>query len=81
VVEVLSASTEAIDRRGKALKLSALGFARGVSRGGTADNGSHVFRRSENWSPRVLTAPEDVFESRAVEVKVALADIYEGARG
>jgi len=39
-----------------------------------------VFRRSEDWSPRVLTAPEDVFESRAVEVKIALADIYEGAR-
>jgi hypothetical protein len=39
-----------------------------------------VFRRSEDWSPRVLTAPEDVFESCAVEVKIALAQIYEGAR-
>jgi hypothetical protein len=39
-----------------------------------------VFRRSESWSPQVLTAPEDVFESRAVEAKIALTDIYEGAR-
>jgi hypothetical protein len=39
-----------------------------------------VFRRSEDWSPRVMTAPEDVFDSRAVEVKISLADIYDGAR-
>jgi hypothetical protein len=39
-----------------------------------------VFRRSEDWIPRVLTAPDEVFESRAVEVKMTLADIYQGAR-
>ena len=38
-----------------------------------------VLRRSENWIPQMLTSPEDVFESRAVEVKLALSDIYEDA--
>ena len=39
-----------------------------------------VFRRSDKWRPEVLTRPEDVFESRAVDVNVALTEIYEGVR-
>jgi Uma2 family endonuclease len=80
VFEVLSPSTEAIDRREKNLNYRHLPSLEEYLL--IAQQSMHVtvFRRSENWSPRVLTAPEDVFESRAVEVKVALAEIYEGAR-
>ena len=80
VVEVLSASTEAIDRREKALNYRHLPSLEEYLVVAQRSMEVTVFRRSESWSPQVLTAPEDVFESRAVEVKIALADIYEGAR-
>jgi Uma2 family endonuclease len=80
VVEVLSPSTEAIDRREKALNYRHLLSLEEYLVVAQRSMEVTVSRRSENWSPQVLTAPEDVFESRAVEVKIALADIYEGAR-
>ena len=80
VVEVLSPSTEAIDRREKALNYRHLPSLEEYLVVAQRSMEVTVSRRSENWSPLVLTAPEDVFESRAVEVKIALADIYEGAR-
>jgi Uma2 family endonuclease len=80
VVEVLSASTENIDRREKALNYRHLPSLEEYLVVAQRSMEVTVFRRSENWSPRVMTVPEDVFESRAVEVKIALADIYEGAR-
>jgi Uma2 family endonuclease len=39
-----------------------------------------IFRRSDNWYPTVLTAPDDVVESRSVEVSMSLEEIYEGVR-
>jgi Uma2 family endonuclease len=80
VVEVLSPSTEAIDRREKALNYRHLSSLEEYLLVAQRSMEVTVSRRSENWSPQVLTAPEDVFESRAVEVKIALANIYEGAR-
>jgi Uma2 family endonuclease len=81
VVEVLSASTEAIDRREKALNYRHLPSLEEYLLVAQRSMEVTVFRRSEGWTPRVLTAPQEVFESRAVEVKLALTDIYEGARG
>jgi Uma2 family endonuclease len=80
VVEVLSASTEAIDRREKAVNYRHLASLDEYLVVAQRSMEVTVFRRSENWSPVVLTAGEDVFESRAVEVKISLADIYDGAR-
>lgn len=80
VVEVLSASTEAIDRREKALNYRHLPSLEEYLLVAQRSMQVAVLRRSEDWSPQILTAPEDVFESRAVGVKVALSDIYEGAR-
>jgi Uma2 family endonuclease len=80
VVEVLSASTEAIDRREKALNYRHLASLEEYLVVAQRSMEVTVFRRSENWSPRMLTTPEEVFESRAVEVKIAVADIYDGAR-
>jgi Uma2 family endonuclease len=80
VVEVLSASTEAIDRREKALNYRHLPSLEEYLVVAQRSMEVTVFRRSEDWSPWVLTASEDVFESHAVEVKIALADIYDGAR-
>ncbi len=80
VVEVLSASTEAIDRREKALNYRRLPTLEEYLLVAQRSMAVTVFRRSENWSPQILTAPQDVFESRAVEVNIALADIYDGIR-
>jgi Uma2 family endonuclease len=80
VVEVLSVSTETIDRREKALNYRHVPSLEEYLVVAQRSMEVTVFERSENWSPLVLTAPEDVFESRAVEVKIAVADIYEGAR-
>jgi Uma2 family endonuclease len=80
VIEVLSASTEAIDRREKALNYRHSPLLEEYLLVAQRSMEVTVFRRSEDWRPQVLTAPEEVFESRAAEVKIALADIYEGAR-
>ena len=80
VVEVLSASTESIDRREKALNYRHIPSLEEYLIVAQRSMEVTVLRRSENWNARVMTGREDVFESRAVEVNVALADIYEGVR-
>ena len=80
VVEVVSASTEAIDRREKALTYRHIPSLEEYLVIAQRSREVTVFRRSENWTPQVLTAPEDVFDSRALEVNIALADVYEGVR-
>ena len=80
VVEVLSASTEAIDRREKVLNYRHIPSLEEYLLVAQRTMEVTIFRRSENWIPQVLTAPQDVYESRAVEVNITLADIYEGVR-
>jgi Uma2 family endonuclease len=80
VFEVLSASTERIDRREKALNYRHIDSLEEYIVIAQRTMEVTIFRRSENWGPTVLTKPEDVYESRAVEVNIALADIYEGTR-
>jgi Uma2 family endonuclease len=80
VVEVASAFTEAIDRREKPLTYRQIPSLEEYLVVSQRTMEVTIFRRSENWSPTVLTKPEDVYESRAVEVNIALADIYEGTR-
>jgi Uma2 family endonuclease len=80
VVEVLSASTEAIDRREKALNYRHIPSLEEYLLVAQRTMEVTIHRRSENWIPQVLTAPQDVYESRAAEVNITLADIYEGVR-
>lgn len=80
VVEVLSASTEAIDRREKALNYRHIPSLEEYLVVAQRSMEVTVFRSRENWSPQVLTRPEDVFESHAVEVNIELAKIYERTR-
>jgi Uma2 family endonuclease len=80
VVEVLSPSTESIDRREKALNYRHIPSLEEYILIAQRTMEVTVFSRSDNWRPLVLTAPEHVFESRAVEVNIALANIYEGVR-
>jgi Uma2 family endonuclease len=80
VVEVVSPSTQAIDRREKALNYRHVASLEEYVVIAQQSLEITIFRRSDNWRPLVLTRPEDVFESRAVEVNVALVNIYEGIR-
>ncbi len=80
IVEVLSASTEAIDRREKALNYRHVPSLEEYLLIAQRSMEVTVFRRGTNWSPQMLTAADDVFESRAVEVNIVLADIYDGTR-
>jgi len=80
IVEVLSASTQRIDRSEKALNYRQLPSLEEYLLVAQLTMEVTVFRRSEDWKPQILSAPDDVFESRAVDVKMALADIYDGAR-
>jgi Uma2 family endonuclease len=80
VVEVLSPSTQAIDRREKALNYRHVTSLEEYVLIAQRSMEVTVFRRSDKWRPEVLTRPEDVFESRAVDVNVGLTDIYEGIR-
>ena len=79
VVEVLSASTETIDRREKALHYRYLPSLEEYLLVAQRSMEVTVMRRSDGWIPHVLTTSADVFESRALEIKVSLAQIYEGA--
>ena len=80
IVEVLSASTERIDRSEKALNYRQLPSLEEYLLVAQRTMEVTVYRRSENWKPQILSAPDEVFESRAVDVKMALADIYHRAR-
>jgi Uma2 family endonuclease len=80
IVEVLSPSTQAIDRREKALNYRHIASLEEYVLIAQRSMEVTIFRRSDKWRPQVLTRPEDVFESRATEVNVMLEDIYEGVR-
>jgi len=79
VVEVLSPSTARIDRSEKAFNYRQLPSVQEILLIAQRTMELTVFRRSEQWKPQVLTRPQEVFESRAAAVSVALADIYDGA--
>lgn len=80
IVEVLSASTESTDRREKALNYRQLPSLEEYVLVAQRKMEVTVHRRSGNWSPEVLCAAHEVFESRAVEVNIALAEIYDGVQ-
>jgi Uma2 family endonuclease len=80
VVEVISAFTESIDRREKALNYRHIASVEEYLVIAQWSMEVTLFSRSDSWRPLVLTAPEHVFESRAVEVNLTLANIYEGVR-
>jgi Uma2 family endonuclease len=80
VVEVISASTEAIDRREKVLNYRHIPSLEEYLVVAQRSMEVTILRRSENWKPQVLTSPDGVYDSRAVEVNIQLERIYERIR-
>jgi Uma2 family endonuclease len=80
IVEVFSPVTEDIDRREKLLNYRRIPSVEEYVLVAQRSLQVLIFRRSDNWSPNVLTAPDDVVESRSVELSMSLEEIYEGVR-
>src|SRR5205823_4420687 len=80
IVEVFSPVTEDIDRREKLLNYRRLASLQEYVLVAQRTLEVIIFRRSDNWIPTVLTAPDDVFESGALEVSLSVEEIYEGTR-
>jgi Uma2 family endonuclease len=78
VMEVMSRSTERIDRREKAFtyrELPSIGEIVLISQKSTLVT---TYRRSEDWAPAVLTSLEGVLELRSIDLVLPLRQIYEG---
>jgi Uma2 family endonuclease len=80
IVEVFSPVTEDIDRREKLLNYRRIASLEEYVLVAQRSLEVLIFRRSDNWNPTVLTSPDDVLESRAVELSMSLEEIYEGLR-
>jgi len=80
VVEVLSRSTESIDRREKALNYRHIPTLDDYVLVAQRKIEVTIYRRSENWVPSVLREREAVAEFRSIGLELPLDRIYEGAR-
>jgi Uma2 family endonuclease len=78
VIEVLSPSTEAIDRREKAFNYRYAPSLEEYVLVAQRSLNVTIYRREADWMPVVLTKRDDVAEFRAAEVNMTLADIYAG---
>ena len=81
LVEVLSPSTENIDRREKLLNYPQISTVEEYVLVAQETREVTIHRRAEDWAPRVLTAPAPVAEFRSIKLSLPLARIYEGALG
>lgn len=78
VVEILSKSTEQVDRREKALVYQGVETIEEYA--AIADSRPRVIvhRRSEGWRPTLYAGPAAVVEFRSIGLSVPLARIYQG---
>ena len=78
VIEVLSPSTEAIDRREKRLNFPQISTLEEYAIVAQDTREITLHRRAEDWVPRLLTSPDSLLEFRSVQFSLPLAAIYEG---
>jgi Uma2 family endonuclease len=80
IVEVLSPSTLATDRREKRLNYRHIQSLEEYVLVAQWPPQVTIYRRSEDWVPIVLTTLEAMAEFRSIGLNMALGQIYEGAR-
>ena len=78
VVEVLSPSTQHIDRREKAANYRRVVSLDEYVIASQKRAELMIFRRAEHWQPDVVTGPRAVAQFRSLGLSVPLAEIYEG---
>lgn len=78
IVEVLSTSTAGVDRHEK--RVAYRGIAALVEYVIVAQNLTEVtvFRRDENWEPKVLESLDATLELRSIDLRLPLSQVYEG---
>lgn len=76
VVEVLSPSTESIDRREKFMNYRQVPTIEEYVLAAQRSPEVTIHRRKENWAPRLLTGPEAMAEFRSIELTLPLTQIY-----
>lgn len=80
IVEVLSKSTERLDRREKYWAYRSAESLEEYVLVAQDKREVTIFRKADNWQPEVLTAPESVLELRSLEFSLPLATVYEGVK-
>ena len=78
VVEVLSPSTESIDRREKFLSYRQIATVEEYVLLSQHTEQITIYRRPEQWVPRVHTGSDDIAEFQSIGLSLTLRQIYEG---
>jgi Uma2 family endonuclease len=78
VMEVLSPSTARIDKREKVMSYREIPSIKEIVL--VAQKAAHVviYRRAEQWQPKILDSLADVLEIRSVELAIPVRSIYRG---
>jgi Uma2 family endonuclease len=79
IVEVLSPSTENIDRREKLLNYPLIPTLHEYVLVAQETREITLHRREDHWRPVILTATTAPVEFRSIKLTVPLAQVYEGA--
>jgi Uma2 family endonuclease len=78
IVEVLSPSTQHIDRREKATTYKGLPSVEEYVIAAQSSWHLTILRRTESWVPEIVRGPDAVAEFRSLGIAVPLAEIYRG---
>lgn len=81
IVEVLSPSTAAIDRREKLINYPQILTLEEYILVEQDRREVTIHRRAEDWRPHILTTTDAVAEFRSIKCSLTLAEIYEGVEG
>jgi Uma2 family endonuclease len=78
VMEVMSRSTERIDRREKAFTYRELSSIEEIVLISQKSTLVTLYRRAEDWAPAILTSLEEALELKSIGLALPLRQIYEG---
>jgi Uma2 family endonuclease len=81
VVEVLSPSTESIDRREKSSNYRRIPTLEEYVLVAQRVPQVTIYRRGDHWAPLILSSLEEAAEFCSIDLSLPLEQIYEGARG
>jgi Uma2 family endonuclease len=78
VMEIMSRSTERIDRREKAFTYRELPSIEEIVLISQKSTLVTAYRRTEDWAPVVLASPEQILQLKSIGLSLPLQHIYEG---
>ena len=78
IIEVLSESTERVDRREKFLAYTTLESLGEYVLVAQMNREVTIFRRANEWKPEVVRGPKAALKLESLSIRVPLAEVYEG---